>query len=247
MKYSKEDIFEMLISQYQFAIEFDPVVVKGMDFNYQSSIFDWRDACDLVEPKKLAKLFHEEFKINRPLAELEKILVNENKRTVSDLCEYLSEHAQREKIEPVKLLGQNCHTASIFKTLKQNLTKKGADTSDLKPSTEIKPFFLKYGGLLFDEVNKIAPGTMTDFEYKPHKLSRIGRYIAFVGLFTMIGISWILSFNWYLTLPLIIGILISKIGDKKQPEKLNVGGFKNFRNLIYEMESNLQKPAHNNA
>ena len=56
MKYSKDDIFQMLISQYQFAIEFDPVIVKGMDFNYESLISYWRDACDLVNPKKLANV-----------------------------------------------------------------------------------------------------------------------------------------------------------------------------------------------
>ena len=241
MKYSKEDIFQMLISQYQFAIEFDPVVVKGMDFNYESSIFDWRDSCDLVNPKKLAKIYHKEFKIDRPLLELEDILINEDKRTVSDFCEYISLHAKRENIEPIRLLGQNCQTASIFRTLKQNLTEKGADTSELKPSSEINPFFLKYGGLLIDEVNRIAPGTMSEFEYQSHKLSRIGRNIMFIGILAMIGIWWIWSFIWWLTLPIIIGIVIFQIGDKKRPEKLNLGGFQNFRELIYGMENKLKK------
>ena len=241
MKYSKEEIFQMLISQYQFAIEFDPVVVKGMDFNYESSIFDWRDACDLVNPKKLAEIYHKEFKIDRPLSELENILINEEKRTVSDFCEYISLHAKREVIEPIRLLGQNCQTASIFRTLKQNLTEKGADTSELKPSSEINPFFLKYGGLLIDEVNRIAPGTMSEFEYKSHRLSRIGRNVMFIGVLALIGVWWVWNFNWWLTLPIIIGIVIFQIGDKKQPEKLNLGGFQNFRELIYGMENKLKK------
>lgn len=241
MKYSKEDIFQILISQYQFAIEFDPVVIKGMDFNYESLIFDWRDACDLVNPKKLAKIYHKEFKIDRPLSELEGILINENSRTVSDFCEYISKYAKRQNINPVKLLGQNCQTAAIFRTLKQNLTEKGADTTGLKPSSEINPFFLKYGDLLFGEVSMIAPGTMTEFEFKSHKLSRIGRNIMFTGFFVMIGIWWIWSFNWWLVLPIIIGIVIFQIGDKKQPEKLNVGGFQNFRELIYGIEKKLNK------
>lgn len=38
MKYCKNDILQMLVSQYQFAIEFDPVVVKGMDFTHKTSI-----------------------------------------------------------------------------------------------------------------------------------------------------------------------------------------------------------------
>lgn len=241
MKYSKEDILAILISQYKFQIEFDPVVVKGMDFNFENSIFDWRDACDLVEPKKLAKIYHKEFNIDRPLSELEDILINENTSTVLDFCEYLSKHAERETIEPLKLLGQNCKTALIFRTLKQNLTQKGVDTTELKPSSEINPFFLKYGGLLFEEVNKIAPGTLSTFEYKTNKLSRIGRIITFIGLFLLIAISWNWSFSWWLILPLIIGAVLIQIGSKKQPEKLNIGGFNSFRELIYGMEDKLSE------
>lgn len=247
MKYSKDDIFQILISQYQFAIEFDPVVVKGMDFDFESSIFEWIDACDLVAPKTLAKIYHKEFGIDRPISELEDILINENSRTVSDFCEYISKHAKRENIEPIRLLGQNCQTAAIFRTLKQNLTEKGADTSELKPSSEINPFFLKYGRLLIDEVNRIAPGTMSEFEYKSHKLSRIGRNVMFIGFFAMIGIWWVWNFNWWLILPIIIGIITFLIGDKKQPEKLNLSGFQNFRELIYGMEKKLKKAAHNNV
>lgn len=247
MKYSKNDILQILISQYQFQIEFDPVVVKGMDFDFKSSIFEWIDACDLVDPKTLAKIYHQEFGIDRPLSELENILIDENNRTVSDFCEYISKHAKRENIEPIKLFGQNCQTASIFRILKQKLTLKGADTTELKPSSEINPFFLKYGGILIDEVNRIAPGTMSEFEYKSHKLSRIGRNIMFIGIFAAIGIWWVWGFNWWLTLPIILGIVIFKIGDKKQPKKLNLGGFQNFRELIYGMENKLKKPAHNNV
>ncbi len=241
MKYSKDDILQMLISQYHFQIEFDPVVVKGMDFNYESPIFDWIDACDLVNPKKLAKIYHKEFKINRPITELENILIDENNRTVSDLCEYISEHAEKQNIEPIRLLGQNCQTASIFRTLKQNLAEKGADTSDLKPSSEINPFFLKYGGMLFDEVNRIAPGTMSEFEFKANKLSRIGRNIMFVGFIAGIGIWSIWSFHWSLFLPIVLGIGIFQIGDKRKPEKMNISGFKNFRELIYGMENKMNK------
>lgn len=143
MKYSKDDILQILISQYQFQIEFDPVVVKGMDFDFESSIFEWIDACDLVDPKTLAKIYHKEFRINRPLFELENILIDQENRTLSDFCEYISEHAKRDTIEPIKLLGQNCQTASIFRVLKQNLTEKGTNTTELKPSSEINSFFLK--------------------------------------------------------------------------------------------------------
>lgn len=241
MNYSKEDILEILISSYNFLTEFDPVVIKGIELNFQTTIFEWRDVCDLIEPKKLARVYQEAFYLKTPISEIEKILVDEEKSTLSDFCEYISNNAEKQNIEPIKLLGSNCQTASIFRTLKQNLQEKSADTSQLKPSSEINPFFMKYGALLVDEVNRVAPGTMSEFEFKSNKLSRIGRTITFIGFFAGIGIWWIWTFNWLLLLPIVIGIVMFQIGDKQQPEKINISGFQNFRELIYGMENKMRK------
>lgn len=231
----------MLISQYHFQIEFDPEVDSGMELNYESTILEWIDICDLIKPKKLAKIYHQEFKLNRPLSELEDILTDFDKNTLFEFCEYISQYAKRQKIEPIKLLGQNCQTASIFRTLKQNLTKKGADTSDLKPSTKINEFFLKSDGILFDEVNRIAPGTMNEFEYKANKVESTGIKMLFFSIILAIGFWSIWFFHWLLLLPIAIGVIIYQIGVKKEPEKMNIGGFDNFRELIYGMEKQLNK------
>jgi len=241
MKYSKDDILQMLISQYHFQTEFDPVVIKGMEPNYEFTIFEWRDACDLLNPTELAEIYHKTFKIKRPISELENILKEEDKNTLSEFCEYISQYAERNSIEPIKLLGQNCQTASIFRTLKQNLTEQGADTTDLKPSTKINEFFLKSDGILFDEVNRIAPGTMTEFEYKANKIELIGNKVLFISIVFAIGFWSIWFFHWLLLLPIAIGIMIYQIGVKKEPEKINIGGFDNFRELIYGMEKQLKK------
>jgi hypothetical protein len=241
MKYSKDDILQMLISQYHFQTEFDPVVIKGIELNYQSTIFDWIDACDLISHSELAKVYHETFNIKQPISELINILKNEDKNTLSEFCEYISQHAERQSIKPIKLLGQNCQTASIFRTLKQNLTKKGTDTTDLKPSTKVNEFFLKSDGILFDEVNRIAPGTMSEFEYKANKVLLTGRTIGFFAVVFAIGFWSIWFFHWLLLLPIAIGIIIYQIGAKKEPEKMSVGGFENFRELIYGMEKQMKK------
>ncbi len=241
MKYSKDDILKMLISQYHFQTEFDPVVIKGMEPNYESTIFEWREACDLISPAELAKVYRETFKIKQPISELESILIDEDKNTLSEFCDYISQYAERQNIEPIKLLGQNCQTASIFRTLKQNLSEKGADTTDLRPSTKINDFFLKSDGILFDEVNRIAPGTMSEFEYKANKIETIGTKALFFSIVFAIGFWSIWFFHWLLLLPIAIGIIIYQIGTKKEPEKLNIGGFDNFRELIYGMEKQLKK------
>ena len=241
MKYSKDEILQMLISQYHFQTKFDPNVFEDVEPNYEFTIFEWRDACDLLNPTKLAKIYHEEFKIKRPILELETLLKNEDINTLNEFCYYISQHAERETIEPINLFGQNCQTASIFRTLKNNLTKKGVDTTYLKPSAKISNYFLKNGGIIFDEVNRIAPGTMSKFEYKVNKTEVMGNRILFFTIIFGIAFWKILFFHWLLLLPIVIGIIVSQIGMKKEPEKLNFGGFENFRELIYGMEKQLKK------
>jgi hypothetical protein len=63
----------------------------------------------------------------------------------------------------------------------------------------------------------------------------------FIGFIAGIGIWWIWSFHWSLLLPIILGIGINQIGDKRKPEKMNINGFKNFRELIYGMENKMKK------
>ncbi|MEO0472925.1 MAG: hypothetical protein AAF206_25130 [Bacteroidota bacterium] len=57
MKYTKEDILEMLLFQYRFQVVFDPEVDDGMGFDFESSIRAWREACDLLGPQELAKIY----------------------------------------------------------------------------------------------------------------------------------------------------------------------------------------------
>ncbi|MEO0473578.1 MAG: hypothetical protein AAF206_28460, partial [Bacteroidota bacterium] len=124
--------------------------------------------------------------------------------------------------------------------LKKNLAQKGADTSALKPSTAINPFFLKHAWVLMWEVNKIAPGTMSDFDHQPHKLTRIGGLVVLVGLLSLIG-CWLLGeLTWWLILPILIGMALSHIGAKMPAERLDVSGFQTFRELIDEMDANLR-------
>ncbi|MEK6154244.1 hypothetical protein WIW50_13315 [Flavobacteriaceae bacterium 3-367] len=241
MKYRKDEILEMLISSYKFQAEFDSGVKSGMSLNYETTILEWMDVCDLLMPTKLAKYFHKYFQLNRPLAELECLLKNFEKNTISDFCEYISEHAERQKIVSITLLRQKCETASIFRRLKQNLSKQVAYATELKPSSKVNDFFLKSDGVLFEEVNRIAPGTLSEFEYRANKLVLTGQTVILLSAFFAYVFWAIWFFHWLLILPIAIGIALYQIGMKKEPEKLSLGGFEDFRELIYGMKEKLEK------
>jgi hypothetical protein len=85
------------------------------------------------------------------------------------------------------------------------------------------------------------PGTMNEFEYKANKVESTGIKVLFFSIILAIGFWSIWFFHWLLLLPIAIGVVIYQIGVKKEPEKMNIGGFDNFRELIYGMEKQLNK------
>lgn len=239
MKYTKEDIFQTLIDSYNFQIEFDVAVDKGFEFSFLTSIEEWVDACDLVGPKQLTKYYYELFELSSNYEELESIFLNGKYNNLGDLCQYLADNAIRKEIKPMVLFGRSCKSAAIFKTLKSELVKRGVDADFLKPSSEILPFFSKHGGILLDVVCKIAPGSLTNFEYEDNRATSVGILIILTSFFLMIPISIFWAFHWAFFTPMIVGYLLIIIGRNMKPKRYSVG-FNTFRELIYEMESNLE-------
>jgi hypothetical protein len=127
-KYSSDEILQILTDFYNCQSQFDPEVYPDLEISYETTIDDWREACDLLEPRELAKFYHDLFKINTPIIDLEIILIHEKENTLKDFCDYISEHAPKEEIEPVISMGKTCHEAAIFKTLISKLKERGIKT-----------------------------------------------------------------------------------------------------------------------
>lgn len=239
MKYSKEDIFQILIDLYNFQTAFDIEVDEGFELSFLTSIEEWVEACDLVGPKKLTKHYYQLFELTSNYAELEYIFLNGKDYNLEDLCQYLADNAIRKEIKPIVLFGRSCKSAAVFKTLKSELVKRGVNADFLKPSSEILPFFSRHGGILLDVVNKIAPGSLTNFEYENNRPTSVGMSIVLISLFLMIPVSIFWTFHWTFFTPIIVGFLLVIIGGNMKPKKYSVG-FNTFRELIHEMENNLE-------
>ncbi|MEN0049345.1 MAG: hypothetical protein AAF806_19955 [Bacteroidota bacterium] len=239
MKYTKQEIFQIFMDHYLFQVKFDPEVDQSPDFNQQITIAEWREISDLVSTKKLAHHYHDFFELSISLIELQELLKSEKKTTLSDLCEYLAFHAERKEITPILLLGQSCQTAAIFKVLKENLAKRDIVVDDLKPSSKINTFFLKYGVDFLVEVFKIAPGVIYEYEYRDNKFVRTGSLMWLLSIPVWMLTYYFDLFHQLMLIPFITGILLNFIGAKQDPEKLSIGGYEDFRQLVYAMNDRL--------
>ncbi|MFI5136475.1 MAG: hypothetical protein ACHQIM_01525 [Sphingobacteriales bacterium] len=239
-KYSTAEILQILNDFYNCQTAFDPEVDLDKQLTFENTISDWRAICDLVEPKKLAKCYYDLFNLTTSIGDLENIL-SEKQNELKVFCAYISEHATKQTIAPIVMMGQSCMTAAIFKTLIANLKKRGVKTQDIKPSSKFIPLFHKYGGVLLEEVNKLAPGSLTKFEYRNNWIVETGISITLVFFLSIIIIPVIWHFHWTLMITLALGLVVIFIGNKFKPEKENIGGYDTIKDLILGMQAQINK------
>ncbi|HNY01279.1 MAG TPA: hypothetical protein PKG48_01765 [Bacteroidales bacterium] len=242
-KYSPEEILQLLKDFYNFQTQFDPEVESGEELTFYTTIADWRMICDLVSPMKLAKVHHEFFELKSSITELEDILYFEEKNTLRDFCEYIAKNASKEKIHPIITLGQSCMSAAIFKTLMTNLNKRGVNTDSIKPSSNFVPLFDKYAIELLEEVNKIAPGSLTKFEYRNNIIVRTGSMILLISILSIIVVSLFWHFHMSLLILSFLGLVVIFIGKLFKPEKNIIGGYNTMRDLVIGIQEQLEKAA----
>ena len=238
MRYCKEEIFQILTDFYNFQATFDIKVDEEFEFTYQTSLNEWIVVCDLTGPKQLSRYYHGLFHLKRDVQELESMFLNNEKTKIGDLCEYLANHCERAKISSIVLFKQACMSAGIFRALISELNLKGMRTDNIKPSSKIIPFFKKGGGELLEVVSKMAPGTLTNFEYEDNKTTTTGAQITLIGVLFVVLMTIFWKFSWWLLIPVILGIIISKIGGWMKPKRFSVG-YNTFRDLVSAIENNL--------
>jgi len=236
IKYTSDEILQILIDFYNFQSNFDSEVDKGHDITFQTTIEEWRNICDLVELNKLAKYYYELFELKTNQSDLIDMFSGKNECTLREFCEYIAQHASKEKINPVMSLGASCQEAAIFKTLKIKLEEKGIDTKNFKPSTEFIPFFNKHAAEVVEIVSKLSPGSFTEYNIKNNVINRIGAVLFLFAIVILIGSSILHKFTWFLFIPLAVALLLLFIGNKLKAAQYEIGGYHTIRDLIMGMK-----------
>lgn len=243
--YTTQAVWDIFISDYRLAATFDPEVEPDACLNNQTTIAEWIDICDLIPPKKLAQYYYRNFELTAPYKAFESFLCQSD-NTLLALCAYIARYATRPAIQTVSLGGKACQTASIFMTLKKQLAKAGADTTNLRPGTKLTTYIDNNGLDVINTVNKIAPNTLTEFIYEKNTWEKAGNYLIIFGalyfaLTVFICQTFKLSPLWFYSalIPFTIGWLLEKIGTQFPPEAYIIGHCENFRALIYRMQQRL--------
>ena len=234
-KITPEEVFFIFKEEHRLCSQFDVEADPTVDLTMDSSIKEWRYSMDLLPWRKLGKYLNEEFEINISENDWESTLEPARTKRLGDVCRLISNHAQIEIVKPIKLFGKDCLSASLFKTIKRNLTKRGVDTSDLKPSTLIEPYLKNYFGEFIEQINKNYTGVIPEIKTNETKLSKSNSLIwpALILVF-IAGFFWNPLFGLAVIL-LIIGLFSGNASRKEfedQNDMMFIPEIKTFRDLV---------------
>ena len=232
---SPEEVFFIFKEEHRLCspldCEADPTVELTMD----SSIREWSDSMDLLPWKKLSRYLNEEFEINITESEWKTVFEPDKEMKLRGVCELISKHAKIEIVKPIKSLGQECLSAALFKTIKRNLSKRGVDTSELKPSSLLEPYLKNHFGEFIEQINKNYTGVIPEIKHTDTKITKATGWIwLFFIVSLLIGAFW----NKILILSgisLVLGIafiLAEKVEFKSKENMMFIPGIKTFRDLI---------------
>ncbi len=151
-QYTPSEILEIFKEQHRLCSPLDPDTDPSATITPEMTIHAWRSANDLIGWKKLGQFLNQEFRLDISEQEWYSTLEPSKQRQLIDVCKLISKYAQKDTYEPKILFGHACLKATVFLTIKSNLQKKGVNVSNLRPSSVLSDYLLRYFSPMIEEI-----------------------------------------------------------------------------------------------
>ena len=134
----------------------DPTAVLTFD----STVAEWRQACDLVDWRGLGRAYNQLWRIRCSDAEWYEVLEPARQRRLDEVCALIARNTFRPRIRPARLFGCTCTPAGAFLTIRALLGQAGADPKVIRPSTPLAWYTRRYWMVLLWTISQLAPGSL---------------------------------------------------------------------------------------
>lgn len=233
-----EEVFFIFKEEHRICSQFDPEADSSIVITMNTSVEEWRFSMDLLNWDKLSQYLNKEFEISPYTEEWKNALCPAKNKTIQDVCELISKYAKLEVVKPIKLLGKDCISASIFKLIKKNLTKRGVDTTNLRPSSKIEPILKSNFGEFIEQINKNFTGVIPDVKIGTTKLDKIYGYAWMLSIVTLnIAIFW--NSIWYLPFAsILLALILGYLNNREfysNEGMMTIPEIETFRDLIEQI------------
>lgn len=232
-KYHPTEILKIIQANYRQQQQYDDIALKDQEFNFETTIADWQDMCDLVEANQLWEYLNYYFRLELNKELWVNTLEPVDTKTLGDLCNFIASHADKEIIKPIKLFGSNCETAAIFRSLTAKLKDRGIDISEIRPSSQLEPLVKKYGRVLIEEINQIDPTVLPPVNYKTNWVYKWGLRTFTTLLFVTFFLAYKESKWTWLTVGIsLVGYIMVWIGARLKPKQASFDNIQAVADLV---------------
>jgi hypothetical protein len=234
---SADDILAVLRDMHRQQCTHDPEANPEISLSYESTIAEWRDACDLLPWAKLAEGMNGYWSVDIPAERWRETLEPAKQRRLRGVCDLLAGQAKLPRIRAASILGATCVPAGAFLTIRSYLADAGADVSEVGPSTALREYTRRYPGVFLGPVSQLAPGALPLVKIRTpvYDAFIVGMLVAWVG--TWVGMIVGLCSGWFgiVILPVVLFVAcyadVWTIGRWVLPASVEFRGLETFRDL----------------
>jgi hypothetical protein len=235
-----EYVLSVLADQHRQQCQWDCEVDPEARITFEMTVDEWQMACDLLGWRGLAKALDEYWQMGRPEDEWRQVLKPEVRRTLRDVCNFISAHGVREEVVPATILGARCAPAGAFFAVCSRLRQAGVDVDGIAPSTPLGDYARKHPYVFLGPVSKLAPNALPDVRIETpwHFPAVLGMLLAMLLVIYAVPMACV-----WLRLPLWLcigaapapGYLTWRLGvwlvRKIHPRRVEFGDIKTFGDL----------------
>ena len=238
-KLTPDDVLSILRDQHRHQCQHDPEAAPDIGLTFDTTVADWRYACDLVGWRQLALALNDYWETKIPLHKWKTALVSPKNRTLRDVCELLAANASTEVVTVPMILGRPCGPAGVFFAVRELLARDGADVSKLRPSTPLADFAIRYASTMAGRISELAPGALPPIKIE-HPLYDQRSCLFIVCLITFMGSLAIVEWQQFLWIPLMIVTALSWVwgwytARVMYPDSITFGELRTFRDLCVKL------------
>ena len=157
---SPEFVLEVLRDSHRHQCAYDPEADPSAQLSFDTSVAQWRDACDLVGTRGLGLALNEIWSIAIPPDAWQRVLEPAKTRNLRGVCDLIASQAQRTVVLNAGYLGASCKSAAAFLAVRSLLLRAGADPATIRPSAPIADVARRFPKVFLDSISRLAPGRL---------------------------------------------------------------------------------------
>ena len=155
-----DEVLAILVDEHRHQSHVDPEAEPDAVLTFDSTIAEWRSACDLLSWRGLGQALNEEWAMSLSMTEWRDLLEPAGQRTLRTLCEAISRQAQIEGLPKKGLLGCHSLEGRALRSLRAILLRLGTPRDEVRTTTPVTPLLSKHGWRFLHPCIRLAPGAL---------------------------------------------------------------------------------------